>query len=223
MASNGDAERRRGREATTVAILDAAEELFYARGYNVVTVRDIARHVGVSHALVHQYAGSKAEIFRAVLMRNEGLMVSTATDDADLLESARRILRYGLGERGRAHARLLLASALRGVPYDRTAGRFEAIERLIVLAEQQAGSASGDERAEKDLDPRLAVACVGSLYLGWVAGESWMRPAAGLEDMDDAKLVDGLERVILGILRDHVPGAVHDVGPRAEIGGLRPN
>jgi len=221
VAESGDAKRRRGREATTTAILDAAEELFYARGYNAVAVRDIARHAGISHALVHQYVGSKAEVFRAVLMRNEGLMVSTATDDADLLESASRILRYGLGEHGRAHARLLLASALRGVPYDRTAGRFEAIERLIVLAKKQVESASGYERVEKDLDPRLAVACVGSLYLGWVAGESWMRPAAGLEGMDDAELVDGLERVILGILRDHVPGVARDVAPTAEIGQLK--
>ena len=70
--------RRRGREATTEAILGAAEELFYDRGYDDVTVRDIAQQVGVSHALVHQYAGSKEEIFRAVLARNEGLMVAGA-------------------------------------------------------------------------------------------------------------------------------------------------
>jgi TetR/AcrR family transcriptional regulator, repressor for neighboring sulfatase len=221
MTENGDAKRRRGREATTAAILDSAEQLFYERGYNAVTVRDIAKRAGVSHPLVHQYAGSKAEMFRVVLSRNEEFMVSGAPDNPDLLESASLILRYGLGQRGRAHARLLVGSALRGVPYDRTAGRFEAIERLVELAERQAGSASQAERVEKDLDPRLAVACVGSLYLGWVAGESWMRPAAGLESMDDAELIDGLERVILGILRDHVPGVAHDVAPTAEIGQLK--
>ena len=103
-----------------------------------------------------------------------------------------------------------MGSALGGLPYDRTAGRFEAIERLIELAERQASSASQAERTEKDLDPRLVVACVGSLFLGWVAVESWMRPAAGLQDMDEAELVEGLERVILSILKDHVPGADHD-------------
>jgi AcrR family transcriptional regulator len=220
MTENGDAKRRRGREATTASILDAAEQLFYERGYDAVTVRDVAKRAGVSHPLVHQYAGSKAEMFRVVLSRNEEFMVSGAPDNPDLLESASLILRYGLGQRGRAHARLLVGSALRGVPYDRTAGRFEAIERLVELAERQAGSASQAERAEKDLDPRLVVACVGSLFLGWVAGESWMRPAAGLEGMDDAELVDGLERVILGILRDHVPGVARDVAPTTEIGQL---
>ena len=68
--------RRRGRDATTAAILDAAEELFHERGYEAVTVRDIADQAGVSHALVHQYAGSKEDLFRAVLSRNDGYMVS---------------------------------------------------------------------------------------------------------------------------------------------------
>jgi AcrR family transcriptional regulator len=211
--------RRRGRKATTAAILDAAEELFYEHGYDGVTVRDIAEHVGVSHALVHQYAGSKTDIFRAVLSRNEGHLVSSASDHPDLLESARRILRHGLEQHGRDHARLLMSSALSGLPYDRTTGRFAAVDRLIELAARLAESASPDERAKKDLDPRLVVACVGSLYLGWVAGEPWMRPAAGLEDMEDAELVAGLERVILGILRDHVPGVADGVSAAVETGG----
>ena len=197
--------QRRGREATTVAILDAAEELFYERGYAGVTVRDIAGRVGVSHALVHQYAGSKPDIFRAVLSRSEGHLVSGAPDHPDLLESARLILRHGLEQHGRDHARLLMASALSGLPYERTTGRFAAVDRLIELAGQQAAAAPPAERADKDLDPRLVVACVGSLYLGWVAGEPWMRQAAGLEHMDDADIAGGLERVILE----------HPEGPRA--------
>lgn len=199
--------RRRGREATTAAILDSAEELFYEHGYDDVTVRGIAKQVGVSHALVHQYVGSKEEIFRAVLARNDGLMVAGETGSLSLLESARLILRRGLEPPGREYLRLLMKSALSGLPYDQTTGHFTEVDRLVELAEQRAAAASPVERAEKDLDPRLVGACVGSLFLGWVAGESWLRPAWGLQDMDDAEIADGLERVILSILRDHVPGA----------------
>jgi AcrR family transcriptional regulator len=213
MTDKAAVKRRRGRDATTAAILDAAEELFSVRGYAAVTVRDIAEHAGISHPLVHQYVGSKADVLRAVLARNESLLVSAAPDNPDLLESTRLILRNGLEQSGRAHARLLMRSALDDVPYERSAGRFAAIERLIMLAQRVAAAASPTERAEKDLDPRLVVACVGSLFLGWVSGESWMRPAAGLADMDDAELANGLERVLLGILKDHVPGAGHEVGP----------
>ncbi len=206
MDKQGAKRRRRGREATTEAILGAAQELFYDRGYDQVTVRDIARQVGVSHALVHQYVGSKEEIFRAVLARNEGLMVAGATGTLDLLESARLILRRGLEPPGREYLRLLMKSALSGLPYDQTTGHFTEVDRLVELAEQQAAAALPVERIEKNLDPRLVGACAASLLIGWVAGESWLRPAWGLENTDDAEIGDALERVILSIFRDHVPG-----------------
>ena len=97
-------------------------------------------------------------------------------------------------------------AALDGLPYDRTPGRFEGTERLIELAEQAAASASPAERTATDLEPRLVIAAAVSLFLGWGATQSWVRPAAGLQDMDDAELIDGIERVVLGILRDNVPG-----------------
>ncbi len=208
-------QRRRGREATTVAILDAAEELFHERGYAAVTVRHIAQQAGVSHALVHQYMGSKEDIFRGVLARSDGMMVSGASGELGLLESASLILRRGLEPPGREYARLLMGTALSGLAYEHTIGRFAEVERLIELAQRRAAAASPAERAEKDLDPRLVGACVGSLFLGWVAGESWLRPAWGLEDMDDAEVADGLERVILSILRDHVAGVAGDAAEAA--------
>ena len=132
---------RRGREATTAAILDAAEELFSAHGYNAVAVRDIAERAGVSHPIVHTYVGSKADVLRAVLARDEGLIASAAPANPDLIESASLMLRHGLGQDGLAYLRLVARAALDGLPYDRTTGRFEGTERLIELAEQAAASA----------------------------------------------------------------------------------
>ena len=195
----------RGREATTAAILDAAEELFSAHGFSAVTVRDIAERAGVSHALVHRYLGSKDDIYRAVLKRGEHGILQAAPGIPDILETASRMLREGLGER-RQYVRLIAHSALHGLSYDRTSGRFAATERLVELAESAAASASSAERAEKDIDPRLVVACVVALFLGWAATESWVLPAAGIHDMDESEAIDGLERVMLGILRDNLPG-----------------
>jgi len=205
MSDEGQEQPRRGREATTAAILVAAQELFSEQGYSAVSVRDIAGRAGVSHALAHRYLGSKADIFRTVLTCNENAILAAAPDNPDLLENASLMLRQGLAY-GRSHIRLIVRSAMSGLPYDRTTGRFEATERLIELAERAAASGSPSERAEKDLDPRIVIACVVSLFLGWAAAESWVRPAAGLGDMDDAELLDGIERVILGILRAEVPG-----------------
>ncbi len=212
MTDEGRVRRRRGRKATTAAILDAAQELFAAHGYHAVAVRDIAEQAGVTHALVHQYVGSKADIFRAVLARREGLIVSAAPDNPDLLESASLMVRQALSDPGQAHLRLIVRSALNGLEYERSIGQFEATERLIELAELASTSAPSAERAEKDIDPRLVIACFVSLILGWTATESWIRPAVGLQDVDDAELLGGIERVMLGLLRHDVAGVERDDG-----------
>jgi AcrR family transcriptional regulator len=209
MTEPGEGQQRRGREATTTAILDAAEELFSERGYAAVSVRDVAARAGVSHALVHRYIGSKAELFRAVLTQRENAILAAAPDNPDLVESASLMLRQGL-EHDRSYLRLIVRSAMSGLAYDRTTGRFEATERLIELAGRAAATASPSERAEKDLDPRIVIAGVVALFLGWAATEPWLRPAAGLADMADAELLDGIERVILDILRVEVPGVEAD-------------
>jgi len=200
-----DGQQVRGREATTAAILDAAEELFSADGFEAVTVRAIAKRAGVSHALVHRYLGSKAEIFRAILSRNQGVILAAAPDNPDLLATTYLIMREGLTNH-RRYIRLLADSALHGLPYERTTGRFAAVDRLVELAERAAASASPGERTDDDLDPRFVIACITALYLGWAATESWTLPAAGIWDMDEAEALDGLERVMLGILRSNLPG-----------------
>jgi len=205
MTDDGQQVRERGREATTTAILDAAEDLFSLRGFNDVTVRAIAERAGVSHALVHRYLGSKADVFRAILTRNQGVMMAAAPDDADLLKTTSLIVREGLINR-RRYVRLLADTALHGLPFEQTTGRFASVERLVELAQRAAASASPSERSEDDLDPRFVIACITALFLGWAATESWALPAAGIPDMDEAEAIDGLERVIRGILRSNLPG-----------------
>ena len=54
MADEEHQHGRHGREATTAAILAAAEQLLSTQGFTAVTVRAIAQRAGVSHALVHR-------------------------------------------------------------------------------------------------------------------------------------------------------------------------
>src|SRR5659263_474196 len=123
-APGASAEGTRGaREATTAAMLDAAEELFAAHGFTAVSVRDIGKQAGVSHALVHRYLGNKDDIYRKVLQRNED-----------------------------------------------------------VLLAELAGRSKGESPSCGDVDPRLVIAAVVALYLGWISLEPWLVPAAGLQD-----------------------------------------
>lgn len=198
-------ERRPGREASTEAMLAAAEKLFAAGGFTAVSVRDIAREAGVSHALVHRYLGTKDEIYRAVLRRNEERILAAAPDDPDLLDSAGRMFREGFVHH-REYLRILAYSALQGMSFEDTMGRFAATERLVQIALE--ASAGAGERGETKAapDPRLVVAAVVALFLGWIAAGEWLVAAAGLRDIEDDALVDQLEEIILGVLRLNIPG-----------------
>src|SRR5450756_692759 len=142
------AERTRGaREATTAAMLEAAEELFAAYGFTAVCVRDIAKQEGVSHALVHRYLGNKDDIYRKVLQRNEDVMLAAAAGTNDLLEAVSHMFHEGLAHR--QYLRLITHSALHGLSFDATIGRFPATELLIELA----GRSTGEAPACGDVDP----------------------------------------------------------------------
>ena len=50
-------------------ILDAANALFAERGYEEVSIEDIARSAGVARGLVHHYFGGRKEVYLALLER----------------------------------------------------------------------------------------------------------------------------------------------------------
>jgi AcrR family transcriptional regulator len=54
-----------------VRVLDAAEGLFAAKGFDSVTLRDIASAIGLKHsALYYHFPGGKEELFAEVMERN---------------------------------------------------------------------------------------------------------------------------------------------------------
>lgn len=54
---------------TRELVLEAATKAFAERGYDAVTMREIAADVGVNVATVHHHAGSKTELYDAVFAR----------------------------------------------------------------------------------------------------------------------------------------------------------
>ncbi len=54
-------------------ILDAAEYLFSKHGLHGVTLRDVAKHVGIHTTLVHYYFDDKQNLFEAVFARRVGV------------------------------------------------------------------------------------------------------------------------------------------------------
>jgi AcrR family transcriptional regulator len=54
-------------------ILDAAEYLFSKKGFDGVTLRDVAQRVGIHTTLLHYYFKDKAALFRSVFERRAGV------------------------------------------------------------------------------------------------------------------------------------------------------
>ena len=57
----------RASEERRQEILDAAMQVFYLKGYEKATIRDIALDIGVAQGLIYRYFKSKEALFAAAL------------------------------------------------------------------------------------------------------------------------------------------------------------
>ncbi|MEY2397747.1 MAG: hypothetical protein QOJ00_921 [Actinomycetota bacterium] len=97
--------RARGRPSAseptvaTEALLDRALEMFAANGFDGMSVRELAREVGVSHNLIPQRIGSKEQLWFAAIDRGFGSLaialaqaIAEQRDEADDLVRLRALL-----------------------------------------------------------------------------------------------------------------------------------
>lgn len=77
-----------GRVIAADRILDAAEDLFSKRGFDGVTMREVAELANVDAALAHYYFANKQGLFDAVLERRSELVFSERTQAFDAYEAA---------------------------------------------------------------------------------------------------------------------------------------
>lgn len=184
---------RASREETTKRILDAAEQLYSVRNPRDVTVREIAEKAGVTHALVHQYIGTKDDLIDAVVNRaapNRRQMMRELPDyDAVVPVLFRDVLARPV------HSRAMVRSAMDGVGYASLDERVQTGRMMIALARDAIAGGEGRVRACSDMDPRVASAAITALAYGWVATHEWLRVVFDLEQMDDDELVEHLAAI----------------------------
>jgi AcrR family transcriptional regulator len=96
-------------------VLDAAEQLFHARGYKAITLRDIAATVGLNHAsLYHHVPGGKEALFVEVMQRTfarhrEHLAAAIDAAGLDLRAQLRAAARWMLSQAPIDFMRMMLA------------------------------------------------------------------------------------------------------------------
>ena len=83
-----------GHTSTEQAILDAAEELFFDKGYKLATTTAIAAKAGVTHAMLHYYFRTKEQIFLKILDKNMNEMFTMLQTVMSPDLTLKEILRY---------------------------------------------------------------------------------------------------------------------------------
>jgi AcrR family transcriptional regulator len=135
-------------EHTRTAILDAALRLFADRGYDTVSLRDIATGAGVTHGLIRHHFGAKEQVWQAVVDRADEVYrsalqprIQRALAEPDPAAALEIVVR-GLTTTTARHpeiARLLLAEGTRGGPRLR-----QILTRMAPLRAALAAMASHD-------------------------------------------------------------------------------
>jgi AcrR family transcriptional regulator len=161
--------REHKKQATRELIAEAARRLFEQRGFDAVTVEDVAREAGVSRKTVFNYFASKEDLFYSRLeLFEEGLLAAIRERQpgtsilrafAGLLESQRGLLQSeepGAGERLYAINKLIADSpALQRREEQVFAGYTDALAALIA---EETGVRPGD------VAPRVAANAMVGLH-----------------------------------------------------------
>ncbi|EPX78040.1 TetR family transcriptional regulator [Salipiger mucosus] len=100
-------------DKTRQAILEAAQRLFYERGYDGASVRQIAKEVPIDPAMIMRYFGSKEGLFSAAVLIDLKL---PNPEDIPQDKAGERLVRHFLmlweGERSTLGLPILLRSAV---------------------------------------------------------------------------------------------------------------
>ncbi|OBH43704.1 TetR/AcrR family transcriptional regulator [Mycobacterium sp. E183] len=105
--------RRRDAGATRIRLLESARELFLARGYNAIGLREVASKAGVDVTLVRRYFGSKERLFAEATEVSENVEELLGAADDVLAE---RLIARVLGARGDVDAPLFALLRSSGDP-----------------------------------------------------------------------------------------------------------
>jgi TetR/AcrR family transcriptional repressor of nem operon len=145
----------RPREFDETAVLDAAANCFWSRGYEAVSVRDLASEMGITNASLYNAFGDKRQLYRRAL---DQYIASTFTERSRRLEASlpprdailaffEEIITRSLADKDRKGC-MLVNSAIEMAPHDpefrrvvaEVLTRIEAFFLRLVRAGQHDGS-----------------------------------------------------------------------------------
>lgn len=183
-----------GKDGVVSAVISAAGELFSKRGFDGVSVRDIAKKAGVNHGLIHRHFGSKENLRRRTLQYMADAMLADIQDAGSLVELSRSA--FQSLEKHEHFWRILARTILDG----RSTGgihRHYPIARHMI---DRVSAAIRDGTLRSDIDPRMIVAAMFSFSCGFIMFEPFILAAAGLESISPDVVREKIFTAALSIL-----------------------
>jgi AcrR family transcriptional regulator len=181
-------------------ILVVAERLFAERGYEHVSVRDVAAAARVTHPLIYYHWGSKRELLAAVLERNRERVRALVAGQTDPRETIRAIIVSYLTE-GRLYLLILARSFLGGMPVTDWPGGYPGVEAAIRVL--RAAGPADDPRWEEEV--RAVVSLLTAMLCGWVLMGEEIMDAAGVRSPQRERAPERLLAAIDTLLREALP------------------
>jgi TetR/AcrR family transcriptional regulator, repressor for neighboring sulfatase len=172
------------------AILDSAIQLFAEHGPASTSIRDIARHAGVNHGLVHRHFGSKDDLLaEAIEVGSFSLQPGAFAPEGFDIDRVVQAMHRG-SPSPKTIARIIVDDIAIGT----VRPRYPVLQSLLTLARQRAPAARPPALA----DPRLASAAAASLVVGSAIWGATLRGAFGLDDDHIESALADLGRWLLG-------------------------
>ena len=173
------------REQRRIFILDAAEELFLAKGFSRVSMDDIAKKVGMNKATIYIYFEDKDSLFFGITLRKMRERLKKIGDSANLKGSGRERVRNMITA-GFAYSQenpefFQLFSTAGPERFNNTDNPLakviiEILLKEVHLIQEALNEGITDGSVRDDLDPRemagyISVMCgsIGSMDSGWRA------------------------------------------------------
>jgi len=194
-AKEGAAAPGPGDQAAT-RILLVAETLFAQRGYENVTVRDVAAAAGVTHPLIYYHWGSKRGLLAAVLARHQTKMRTLIDMNVTARDAVLELVRENL-EGSRLYLLMLSRAFLDHMPAGDWPGGFPAVDAAVERL-RRAGPAAAPRWDE---EARGTAAVVTAMLAGWVLMEDQLLEIVGLPPSCRGMARDRLIQYVDTVLR----------------------
>jgi AcrR family transcriptional regulator len=166
--------RRRDKEATKRALLEAAVTVFAAQGFDGATTKEVAATAGVNEGLIQRYFGGKAGLLQAIVggLCGEKLTACRLAPPTDCLKTeVSRFLKHEIEQArtNRDFMRVLLSRALVDPELARSMKQHYKDSRIPLLVERlRHFQADGRLDRAVDLETLAATIAVFSFGLGFM-------------------------------------------------------